>query len=227
LPSMDGKNCNALKVATLLGWTQKRTNGAGVQMNRTADACSSASELLRLGHNTCADFADMPVRDAREILTRAIASIKRINTAAKRTGASAAHVTQATRAVAKAVTTTAEQSRAGTVRKVDLRQQVDVNAYKHAKAFKAKNNPLFAQFGSVLANSVAKMLTQDTSAKKLSEVIAALGNVHSMEDKQTVARLAFELDALKHRADKLATAMVLPEVKVVPLKALEKDTDNG
>ena len=55
-------------------------------MNRTAEACNSAYTLVKDGHVERGDLHDTSVRDAREILTRASANMKRLDAMGKQGG---------------------------------------------------------------------------------------------------------------------------------------------
>jgi ParB-like chromosome segregation protein Spo0J len=192
-----------LEVAVLLGWTRPRSdNTSKVQMSRTAGACHAARKLILDDRVplTRADLMDLNVNQAREICERAQANIERIVSLGKTLGTSPAHITQAKEVMAKAVKTTAEQSRNGEVAQKDLRSRVDVNAYQHAQSFKAKDTPLFEVFGKQLAEGIRKMLNGDAASEKLDEVLKLLPSVHAPEDNRTVLRLGFELQELEDRA---------------------------
>lgn len=219
--SMNDNSVQPVEVAKLLGWTAQRTGG-GDQMTSTSDACNSAASLIRQGLVKREDLRDLTVREAREICTRAAANIKRVETAAKSLGTAPKQVEVAKQVIAKAVQTTAEQSRKGEVAQKDLRAQVDVNAYRHAQTSKTKNAPLFDAFGKLLADTIAKSLKTDATAAKLNEVVKALGAIEREEDAALVRRLEFELGELGDRARAFQKAMVLPSEKVVPLKVIEK-----
>lgn len=219
LTSMDVSSAQIIDIAKLLGWTQLRTGG-GVQMNRTAEACNSAFTLIRDGHVKRGDLHDMSVRDAREILVRASANMKRIDELGKQGQRPAKEIEQSKQQVAKAIKTTAEEARKGEVAKRDLRGRLDTNTYIHAKEAKVKT-PLFAEFGKVLAARIEGMLATDVNADKLSEMVKVLGIIDTDEDKQIVDRVRFYLGQLSDRADKWAVR--LKQEKVVPFKAIEGD----
>ena len=90
-PSRDGDKNQPVEIASLLGWTQTRpasgkNKSDGVQMNRTAEACNSAYTLVKDGHVNRDDLHDVTVNDAREILTRASANMKRLDAMGKQGG---------------------------------------------------------------------------------------------------------------------------------------------
>ena len=122
--------------------------------------------------------------------------------------------------IGKAVTKTAKESRRGEIAQKDLRGQVDVNTYRFAKQSK-KQSPLFKQFGDQLKNSVTKMLNDDSTATKLKEIKAALGDITMEEDRAVVRAIKFELGELSGRADKWAT--VMDPKKVVDLKEISNE----
>ena len=229
--SRDFSTVQAIDVAILLGWNIKRPQSAGRQegqamMSRTADACNAAHSLLKDGHINRVDLVDLTVHEAREILTRAAANIARIDKAGKALGTPAAHTKAAKDAVAKAVKTTAKQSREGVVANKDLRGRVDVNAYKHAASSKMRQTPLFDMFGKALANGIRKMLKSDITAEKLNEVIKALPQVRDEADKIVVRRLVFELGELANRASGHQNKLEIGgSAKVIPLSIAGGTTD--
>jgi hypothetical protein len=221
--SREAKSPQSIEVARLLGWnTSRGADDPNDKMNRTAAACNAARKLLIDKHVERADLADLTVNEAREICERAQANIERIDKAGKAMGTPAAHTAAAKKAVGKSVKTTAKQSRDGTVAQKDLRGQVDVNAYKHANASKTKDTPLFAIFGNSLANSLNKMLQTDKTHEKLLEVISAIPQVSSEDDKGVVRRLSFELHELADRAKGYGKKMVLTDQRVTPLTSIGK-----
>lgn len=226
-PSRDGYQSEVapVAIAQLLGWTQARAPSGrnindAVQMNRTAEACNSAYTLIQGGYVSRSDLHDMTVNDAREILTRASANMKRLDRMAEDGGRPHKEVEQAKQQVAKAIKTTVEQARDGSVAKRDLRGALDTNTYIHAKEAKVKT-PLFAEFGKVLAARIEGMLATDVNAEKLGEMVKVLGIIDTDEDKQIVDRVKFYLGQLSDRADKWA--LRLTQEKVVPFKAIEGD----
>jgi len=222
-PLSDGHKTQPVEIAKILGWTQVRTPSGrhindAVQMNRTAEACNSAFTLIRDGYVKRGDLHDMTVNDAREILTRASANMKRLDALGKQSQRPAAEIEKAKQQVAKAIKTTTEEARNGEVAKRDLRGRLDTNTYIHAKEAKVKT-PLFAEFGKVLAARIEGMLATDVNAEKLAEMVKVLGIIDTDEDKQIVERVRFYLGQLSDRADKWAVR--LKQEKVVPFKAIE------
>lgn len=218
--SMDVKGTQPIEIAILLGWTQARTHTNAPQMNRTAEACNSAHALIKGGYVSRSDLHDMTVRDAREILTRASANMKRLDSIGKLSKRPAKETEAAKQQVAKAIKTTADQTREGTIAKRDLRGALDTNTYIHAKEAKVKT-PLFAEFGKVLAARIEGMLATDVNAEKLADMVKVLGIIDMDEDRQIVDRVKFYLGQLSDRADKWA--LRLTQEKVVPFKAVEGD----
>jgi len=218
--SMDVNSANPIEIAKILGWTQKRSNTDAPQMNRTAEACNSAFTLMNNGYIKRGDLHDMSVRDAREILVRASANMKRLDALGKQGQRPAKEIENAKRQVSKAVRTTAKEAREGSVSKRELRGRLDTNTYIHAKDAKVKT-PLFAEFGKVLAARIEGMLATDVNADKLSEMVKVLGIIETDEDKQIVERIQFYLGQLSNRADKWAVR--LKQEKIVPFKAIEGD----
>lgn len=222
-----GLDAQAVVIARLLGWTRiaDRATGEIEVINDTAQACSTASRLINDGHIARADLADLNVSSALRICDRAQSNIDRIEKAGKALGTPAPQVAAAKEAVAKAVKTTAKESRAGIIPAKDLRSQVDVNAYKHAQASKVKDTPLFGVFGKTLADSINKMLHADSTANRLDEVIKAIPEITMEDDNAIVRRLDFELNELSERALKYKGKMKLTSDKVTPFKAVSDGRD--
>lgn len=224
-PSRDGHTAQPVEIAKLLGWVQVRgasgrhVNDA-VQMNRTAEACNSAHALIQGGYVSRSDLYDMTVNDAREILTRASANMKRLDAMGAQQKRPAKEIEQAKQQISKAIKTTANQAREGTVAKRDLRGTLDTNTYIHAKEAKMKT-PLFAEFGKVIADRIDGMLRTDVNAEKLSEMVKVINLIETDEDKQIVERVQFYLKQLSDRADKWATR--LTQDKIVKFTAIEGD----
>jgi len=221
----DGATIQPVEIAKLLGWTQRRAPSGRnvteqVQMNQTADACNSAHTLIRAGHVERGDLHDMSVYNAREILTRASANMKRLDSLGKKGKRPAAEIEGAKEQVARAVKTTLDETRAGEVATRGLRGRVDTNTYIHAKQAKVKS-PLFAEFGRVLAARIEGMLSTDVNAEKLKEMTSVLSMIDTEEDQQIVDRVRFYLGQLSERADKWSTR--LQQGKVVNLKSIEGD----
>lgn len=219
-PSRDGQEAQPIEIARLLGWTQDRSQRHSVQMNRTAEACNSAHALIAGGYVSRSDLHDMTVNDAREILTRASANMKRLDMMGKDSKRPAAEIEAAKQQVARAIKTTVDQAREGSVAKRDLRGALDTNTYIHAKEAKVKT-PLFAEFGKVLAARIEGMLATDVNAEKLSEMVKVINMIETDEDKQIVERVQFYLNQLSDRANKWATR--LRQDKVVKFTAIEGD----
>lgn len=216
--SEDGQ---ATVIASLLGWMRPRSDNSGqMQLSATATACNAASKLIAAGYVDRADLVDLPVSNALHICERAQANIERIEKAGKALHTPARQIDAAKQAVAKAVKTTAKGSRAGEIAQKDLRSQVDVNAYKHAQASKAKGTPLFAIFGKALADGINRMLHADSTANRLDEVIKAIPEITMEDDNAIVRRLDFELNELSDRALKYKGKMRLRQDNVTPLKAI-------
>lgn len=218
--SMDVNHANPIEIARILGWTQERSHTDALQMNRTAEACNSAHSLIKGGYVKRGDLHDMTVNDAREILTRASANMKRLDALGKQGQRPAAEIEKAKQQVAKAIKTTSDEARDGAVAKKDLRGRLDTNTYIHAKEAKVKT-PLFAEFGKVLASRIEGMLATDVNADKLAEMVKVITMIDTDEDKQIVERVKFYLGQLSDRADKWAIR--LTQEKVVPFKAIEGD----
>lgn len=216
-PSRDGDTpkVESVRVATLLGWVQGRAaSGRSIndsfQMNRTAEACNSAYALIKGGYVSRPDLQDMTVNDAREILTRASANMKRLDRMAEAGGRPTQDVEQAKQQVAKAIRTTADQARDGSVAKRDLRGALDTNTYIHAKEAKVKS-PLFAEFGTVLCDRIAQICSGDNIDERTVAMLEAIYDIESDKDLRVAGRAVFEMaeaaSRLKSRSDKLGNAL--------------------
>lgn len=216
-PSRDGglPEVAPSKVVQLLGWTQIRpasgnTASDQIQMNRTAEACNSAYTLIKGGYVSRSDLHDMTVNDAREILTRASANMKRLDRMAEAGGRPTQDIEQAKQQVAKAIRTTADQARDGSVAKRDLRGALDTNSYIHAKEAKVKS-PLFAEFGTALCDRIAQICSGDKIDERTAAMLEAIYAIESDEDLRVAGRAVFEMaeaaSRLKSRSDKLGNVL--------------------
>ncbi len=192
-------------------------------MNRTAEACNSAHALIEGGYVKRGDLHDMTVNDAREILTRASANMKRLDAMGKQGGRPRAEIEKAKDQVAKAIKATADEARDGSVSKRDLRGRLDSNTYRAAKQAKVKS-PLFEQFGKALSDKLASMLKDDAAATNIARIIEAIGIIESDDDLRIVERVKFELGGIQERAAKHAVG--LAPNKVVPMTAIQGGKNN-
>lgn len=210
--SMDERSIQPVEIARLLGWVQDRAyDGTDKkQMNRTAEACNSAHALIKGGYVSRSDLHDMTVRDAREILTRASANMKRLDSIGKLSKRPAKETEAAKQQVAKAIRTTADQARDGSVAKRDLRGALDTNTYIHAKEAKVKS-PLFAEFGTALCDRIAQICSGDKIDERTAAMLEAIYAIESDEDLRVAGRAVFEMaeaaSRLKSRSDKLGNAL--------------------
>ena len=222
LPSADGNHIQSIEIAKFLGWVQNRSGTSSLQMNRSADACSSAYNLIKDKYLKRSDLEDLSVNQAREICTRAQATMKEIDKVAKKNNRTAREIEKSKQQVAKGAKATADQSREGKVAEKDLRSTLDVNTYRAAKDAKVKE-PLFAKFGNKLADSISKMLTKDTNAGKLKNIIDALDLIEDEQDHAVVTTIKANLRGLSERSMRWHSKM--SKEKVVELKAIEGGAD--
>ena len=222
LPSREGNYIQSIEIAKFLGWVRSRSGTSSLQMNRSAEACSSAYNLIKGKYLERSDLESLTVNEAREICTRAQANMKRLDAMGKLGNRTTSEVEKSKKQVAKAVKTTAKQSREGQVAQRDLRSTLDVNTYRLAKEAKVKE-PLFAQFGNQLADRISAMLNQDVNAGKLENIIDALDVSENEQDHAVVTSIKANLKGLSERSMRWRSKM--SKEKVVELKAIEGGAD--
>jgi ParB-like chromosome segregation protein Spo0J len=193
------QNQQAVEVARFLGWTEARSDREGPIASHTARACSAAASLIEAGHVSRDDLRDLTVRASLEILERTQQKLDQLDRAAKARHTPAPDLRAARAHIAKAAVTTAGEARRGEVSQRKLRGQVDVNAFRYALQAK-RRTPLFDEFARDLANNIARMLSGDSAADRLAEMVKAIPDVTLDDDKQAVVRIEFELGALAERA---------------------------
>jgi len=216
-------NLQAIEIAKFLGWVKARSAPRNdFLMNYMAEACSSAFSLIQKDYLDRDDLINLRVQDARELLVRASANMKRLDAMGKQGNRPAAEIEKSKKQVAKAVKTTAKQSREGQVAQRDLRSTLDVNTYRLAKEAKVKE-PLFAQFGNQLADRISAMLNDDVSAGKLENIIDALDVIENEQDHAVVTSIKANLKGLSERSMRWRSKM--SKEKVVELKAVEGGAD--
>jgi len=212
------QSVKAIEIATILGWAADRADRKDQSMTRTAGACNSAHMLIEGGYVKRGDLHDMTVFEAREILTRASANMKRLDAMGKQGGRPRAEIEKAKQQVAKAIKATVDEARDGNVSKRDLVGRLDQNTYRAAKQAKVKS-PLFEQFGKALSDKLASMLKDDAAATNIARIIEAIGIIESDDDLRIVERVKFELGGIQERAAKHAVGLV--QNKVVPMTAIQ------
>jgi hypothetical protein len=209
------QNPETLVIAQLLGWI--RGNRDTYRINDVAVATSSASKLIKGGYLKRSDLTTLSVRAVREICGRVVTQHEMLERMAKKTKLPARDVEQAKHHSGKAGVRVARDVREGRVAQRDIRGQVDVEAYRHAKEVK-RQSPLFSMFGKSLADSIARIAKDDSIGEKLREIKSALGNITLDDDVQVVKRIALECEGASGRFDKWAMTFSDPKKKVVPLK---------
>ena len=216
-----GDTPQAIEIASLLGWTQLHVQG-WVQLNDTARACNAAFALIKGGYIARDDLGGISVRAGREIVERAQTRIEQLEELGKQGKRSAGEIEGAKQQVGKGAKETVRQHKEGQLSHNELRGQVDVNAYRHARRSK-KTGPLLTVFARNLADSLAKLLKDDTNAGKLAEIQKVVADITLDEDKQLLARIDFELNALAERSQMWQRRMVLPSSKIVSLQQISKE----
>lgn len=186
-----------IEVARLLGWTRK-ADGSEDRMNHAASACNAAHALITGGYLGRDDLHEMSIETANQIVGRAQARMEQLEKLAQQAKTPRAELEQAKRQVGKAAKQTAEQARDGIVARKDLRGQVDVNTWRHAREAK-KRSPLFDVFAANLADTIRKMLQDDAATEKLEAIAEVAGDVVLDDDLRLLARIKFELDELGER----------------------------
>jgi ParB family transcriptional regulator, chromosome partitioning protein len=213
-----GEKPQAIAVARLLGWTgpHKRDGDAA---NDTAMACSHASQLISGGYIHRKDLRGLTVKSVRELCGRVVAQHDQIERIAKKTNRPVKEVTAAKRESGKAGARVAKGVRAGSVAPRDIRGQVDVEAYRHAREAK-KQTPLFSMFGNGLVESIRKIASKESIGEKFDEVKKSLGLLTLDDDIEIVKRIALECGNASERFAKWQTAFANPKRKVVSLKEI-------
>ena len=144
-----------------------------------------------------------------------------LDTMARLTSRPAKEVEQAKMHSGKAGGSVAKDVRDGKVAHRDIRGEIDVAAYEHAREAK-KRSPLFAMFGKAPADSIAKITKEDSVGERLMDIKKALGNIELDEDIEIVKRLAFECGYASKRFEKWQTTFTNPRPsKAMPVKAID------
>jgi hypothetical protein len=222
--SAEAGNTQAIVVARLLGWTMApgaNRGGDTDKMNMTAAACNAAHALIKGGHITRSDLADMSVKAAREIVERSYARIKQIDAVAKQRQLTPAAANRAKAHVAAATKAVAYAQRSGKVAMKDLRGEVDRVTASRVGATKGKNSPLFAIFADALVSQINKMLMNDSAAEKLEQIVKALPNVTLDADQKALRKIDFALAEHEHETGAWRKKLAR-RGKVVPFLQLVK-----
>ena len=212
-----------METARLLGWTTIYSDG-GERMTPVAKHCASAYELIEGGHMVRADFDELSVKQAGEIVMRAKTRINKIAKRGKDLGHKPSQIKAAQASVAKGAKAVAQKAKAGKLSTTEIGSNVDLEAYKNAGSSKPKKQLLFSAFGDALATQLSKTVNTDAASEKLKAVIKSLEMIEQDDDKRVVERLQFELRELAARADEWAGDLVVPKTvqkRIVELKAIE------
>lgn len=211
-----GFGTQTIDIAKLLGWTVQHSKDGHAMMNDTARACAAAHALVADNHMAREDFKNLTVRTAREITERVNTRISQIAKMAAKSNLPAAQIKAAKKQVAKAGKYTAKRVRKGEVLQKDIATTVDVETYRFAKEAKVKT-PTFEKFIKVASNAVAKMLKDDSAAKRITEIVKVLGDIVSEDDRMEVGRLDYELNGLSKRIEGHQKALIPVSKKVTYL----------
>lgn len=221
-PYVDGQSRQPIDVAKLLGWTTVHSKRGSVLMNNTARACNAAYSLIAGGYLSRDDLAGIPISIGFQIVERAQARMEQLEALGKQGKRSTGEIEGAKQQVGKGAKETVRQYKDGQLSQNELRGQVDVNAYRHARKSK-KVGPLLTVFAKNLADSLAKLLKDDTNASKLAEIQKVVADITLDEDKQLLARIDFELGSLVERSQMWQRRIVPLSSKVVSLQQISKE----
>jgi ParB family chromosome partitioning protein len=219
-----GIKSQPIEIARLLGWVKPHTKDGIAQLTHTARACYAASKMIASGHLEREALQGLSVDAAEQIVERAANRLEHLDKLAAEQKRPHAEVERAKRHVANAVKDTAKEVREGRVASRDIRSRVDVNAYVRTQKAK-KVSPLFDSFGRALADSLSKMVKEDSAAQRLDAIEDALGKIELEADHQIVARILFELERLGERVEKRHSRLSKKPAKatVVALKLLKNE----
>jgi ParB-like nuclease domain len=221
-PSVRGTSKQPIELARLLGWTQG--HGTHDQLNMTARACNAAYTLIGGGYLAREDLGSMTVYAALEIVERTQSRMEQLEKLGTQSKRPRKEIDDAKEQMGKGAKETARQLRDGQIAQRELRGQVDVNAYRHAKE-SHKVGPLLSVFAKGLADNLGKMLKDDATARKLQAINDVLGDVTLDEDKQLLARIDFELGEVGSRSVMWQRRMTLPANRVVNLSLAARKED--
>jgi hypothetical protein len=164
----------------------------------------------------------MTVRTAEDVVERIHSRIEMLDKLGKMGNRPAGEISRDQKHVANAGRQVAKDVREGKISQRNIRQEIDYRTVKSATA-KGKPSPPFAAFAKDLAESIHKMLVNDLTAAKLSEMEKALPHVTMDEDFAALRRIDF---ALAEHGDTTATwrnRLAPKGKKVVPFKLLRKE----
>jgi ParB/RepB/Spo0J family partition protein len=215
----EDKKSKPIDIAKLLGWTMITDT---LRINNTAAACNAAHCLISGGYLSREDLRNISVRAAREIVERAQSRMEQLEAIGRRTERPAAEVERAKKHVARGAKRVAKDfrdDRSGLSVK-DLRGQVDFEA--HLSSRSAKQSPLFAIFAEGVADSIAKMLTADKTAEKLTEIVKVIPKIETDEDEAILRKIDFALAELGEHVAPSWRKKLAPKGKVVPFKLLSR-----
>jgi ParB/RepB/Spo0J family partition protein len=215
------QNVKDIEISRLLGWT--RGDHTRDRMNDTAMACNAAHKLISGGYMSRDDLHNLSVRAAIEITGRAQSRMEQLEALGKKTQRPAHEIETAKKQIARGAKRVAKDFRENRhglgIR--DLKGQVDLEAYKSSRDTK-RQSPLFAMFGDAVADSISKMLTKDTNAEKLAEIVRALPKLELEEDAAALRKIDFALAELGEHVAPSWRKKLAPKGKVVPFKLLSR-----
>jgi len=193
------KNLQSIEVARVLGWTSKNAGSETDEMRATAIACSNAHKLILGGYNNRKDFDGCTVRAARQICTRAVSTMDRLDKAAQSGSVSHADKEMAKDHIAKGAKAVAKEVSKGQGTQ-NLAGRVEAAAFESAAETKTRETPLFAIIAKGVADNIRKTLSDDADSRKVKEIVKALELITMAEDWQAIRSIKYELCELADRA---------------------------
>lgn len=218
VPHRSGKTPQSIDVARLLGWTVIHSKNGSIQLNHTARACGAVFALVEGGYNSRDDFAGLTVQDAQLMAERALARMEQVEKTGRASERPVRETEQAKRHIGRAVKTTADQVRGGTVTDRDIRGRVDFNAFAQGRK---SPTILFAVMANAVADSLKRTLQNDSDAEKLAEIEKVLSEITQLEDWEGLRRIDVELFNLAERAQGWKKRLTPSREKIVQFTRLE------
>ena len=198
----------AIDIATILGWTRPGETKSGFRLANVADACNHASKLIEEGHLSRDQLASLSVKSVREICQTVVSRHKELDAFAKTTGRSAADTNSAKKTYAKSAAKVARNVRDGTVAIKSIGATIDATAITSGE--KKGRRPLFDVAAKQLSRSIAKILVDDASGKKLAAIKKAIPLIELEADRSAARRIADELGNLAKRSTALRSGLGAP-----------------
>jgi hypothetical protein len=158
---------------------------------------SAALSRLQAGYLSREDLRDLSVRDALAIVERVQVRMNQLDSISRRIKQP---VEAAKQQLANAAKMTAREAREGRIAPRDIRGRVDVNAYEFAREAKAEGRtPSFAVFSKKLVAQIARWNNTDVVRQKLDDMVKAIPQLETQEDRQAADRVVFALELANKR----------------------------